>query len=335
MCIGIPRFGRIIVGLTVLSLVAAATASGQGESTTEQTQQTEGLVKVPVELKPPAGDTRRTLDPWAPPDIDTLRLPAEEAANCPLSEVISKAGERVEEFVHNLDRFSATEIIHHQPVNRSGKLQVPEIQNFNYVFTMKQAPDGYMISEENRDMSNSPNGFPDQVATLGTPGLVLVFHPHYVGDFRMNCDGLGSWHGQPAWQIRFEELPDRPHRMSVLVIDRKSYDLRLRGIAWILADSYQVAHLEFDLAETIPKVRLRLDHQVIEYLPVSFPDSGTTIWLPSSAELYMDFRGHRFYRRHSYTNFKLFSVMVDEKFGTLRSHAEALPRYPNESVTKK
>jgi hypothetical protein len=318
MCIGIPRSCRIIAGLTLLSLVAADTALAQDVSTTGQTLQTEGLVKVPVDLIPPKGDTRKTLDPWAPPDIDTMQLPVEEAASCSLPDVVSKAGVRVEEFVRNLDRFSATEVIHHQPVNRSGKLKVPEVQNFNYVYSMKPAPDGYMISEENRDMSKSPSGFPDQVATLGTPGLVLVFHPHYIGDFRMSCDGLGNWHGIPAWQIRFEELPGRPHRMSVLVIDGKSYDLRLRGIAWILADSYQVAHLEFDLAETIPKVRLRLDHQVIEYLPVSFPGSDTTIWLPSSAELYMDFRGHRFYRRHSYTNFKLFSVDVEEKFGALR-----------------
>jgi hypothetical protein len=106
--------------------------------------------------------------------------------------------------------------------------------------------------------------------------------------------------------------------MSDIVINGKSYDMRIRGIAWILQDSYQVAHLEIDLAETIPKIRLRLDHQAIDYQPVFFPQSDTTIWLPSSAELYMDFRGHRFYRRHSYTNFKLFSVKVQQEFGGLR-----------------
>jgi hypothetical protein len=36
----------------------------------------------------------------------------------------------------------------------------------------------------------------------------------------MNCDGLGDWHGQGAWQIRFEELPDYLHRMSSISIDR-------------------------------------------------------------------------------------------------------------------
>ena len=101
-------------------------------------------------------------------------------------------------------------------------------------------------------------------------------------------------------------------------MDGTAYDVRLRGIAWILEDTYHVVHLEFDLAETIPKIRLRLDHQIIDYLPVSFPQSDTNIWLPSSAELYLDFRGHRFYRRLSYREFKLFSVKIQEQFGNPR-----------------
>jgi hypothetical protein len=307
-----------IFGLTMLCLASADTASAQRESTSKQNPESNGLLSVPVDLKPPAVNTRSTFDRWAPPDIDVMQLPAAETENCSLTNIVSQAGIRVEELVHNLDRFSATEVIRHQPVNRSGKLQHPEIQKFNYVYSMREGSDGYMISDENRDLSKNPNGFPDQIATIGSPGLVLVFHPNYVRNFHMSCEGLGDWHGQPAWQIRFEELPDSLHRMSRIIMDEKSYDVRLRGIAWILKDSYQVVHLEIDLAETIPKIRLRLDHQVIEYLPASFPKSDTTIWLPSSAELYMDFRGHRFYRRLTYTDFKLFSVKVQQQLGDPR-----------------
>jgi hypothetical protein len=307
-----------IFGLTLLCLVSVDTAIAQRESPSKQNLESNGLLNIPADLKPPAVNTRSTLDQWAPPDIDGLQLPAAEAASCSLPDVVSQAGVRVEEFVHNLDRFSATEVIQHQTVNHSGKLQRPEVQKFNYVYSMREGSDGYMISEENRDLSKNPNGFPGQIATIGSPGLVLVFHPNYVKNFRMSCEGLGNWNGQPAWQIRFEELPACLHRMSLIIIDGKSYDVRLRGIAWILADSYQVVHMEMDLAETIPKIRLRLDHQAIEYLPVSFPKSDTKIWLPSSADLYMDFRGHRFYRRHTYMNFKLFSVNVQQQFGDPR-----------------
>jgi hypothetical protein len=314
----IPPWCPSVIGFGLLVLFAVDTAIAQHEGTSEEDLRSKGVMNVPTSKKPLAENTRGVLDGWVPPDIDAMQLPDLKAASCSLPDVVSKAGVRVEELVHNLDRFSATEVIQHQPVNRSGKLQHPEIQKFNYVYSMKEAPDGYMISEENRDLTKSSNGFPDQVATIGSPGLILIFHPNYVKDFRMSCEGLGDWHGQPAWQVRFEELPDCVHRMSDIIINGKSYDMRIRGIAWILGDSYQVAHLEIDLADMIPKIRLRLDHQAIDYLPVSFPQSDTTIWLPSSAELYMDFRGHRFYRRHTYTNFKLFSVKVQQEFGTYR-----------------
>jgi hypothetical protein len=276
------------------------------------------MIGSPSDVNPPASNKRGNADSWAPADIDALQLNVAEGATCSLPDVVSRAGIRVEEFVRNLDRFSATEVIQHQPVNRSGKLQQPEIQKFNYVYSMKEGPDGYMISDEERDLRTNTNGFPDQVATLGSPGLILIFHPNYLRNFRMSCEGLGDWHGEPAWQVRFEELPDRQHRMSQIIMNEKDYPLRLRGIAWILDDSYQIVHMELDLAETIPKIRLRLDHQLIDYHPVSFPQSDATIWLPASAELYLDFRGHRFYRRLSYTNFKLFSVKVEQQISRPR-----------------
>ena len=77
----------------------------------------------------------------------------------------------------------------------------------------------------------------------------------------------------------------------------------------------QVARLESDLADEIPKIRLRLQHQEVEYRPVPLPDSKAQIWLPSSTEMYMDFIGRRFYRRHSFTNLKFFSVKVEQMFG--------------------
>src|SRR6266851_4662809 len=163
----IHPFRLSIIGLTLLSLVTVNTAVAQREEATKQDLQTKSLIGVPADVKSPAENTHSTLDPWPPANIDALKLPVAEAASCSLPDVVSQAGVRVEELVHNLDRFSATEVIQHQPVNRSGKLQRPEIQKFNYVYSMKEGSDGYMISEEDRDLGSSPNGFTDKVATLG------------------------------------------------------------------------------------------------------------------------------------------------------------------------
>lgn len=162
--------------------------------------------------------------------------------------------------------------------------------------------------DEFRNGSLSLEPFPSHIATTGTPSLVLIFHPLYVNNFKMQCEGLGQWRGEPAWQVRFEQRADRPNLNYSFTVDRVGYSVNLRGRAWILANSYQVARLETDLEESIPKIRLRLDHQSVEYRPVESPANHLQLWLPSSTELYMDFLGRRFYRRHSFSDFKLFSV---------------------------
>ena len=252
--------------------------------------------------------------PWPPADVDEFVPPASSNPPCSLPQVLARAGHRVEQLVQDLDRFTATEVVQHHKVDKAGRLQDPEMSRFDYLVFLSQRPSGLMKVEEYRKGRSAGDQFPDHVATEGTPALVLIFHPRYTQNFSMSCEGLGDWQGKPAWQVRFEQR-DPNRSMISLVMAGRAYNLKIRGRAWILADSYEVARLETDLAETIPAIRLRLDHQSVEYSPVRFPKSKVEIWLPSSTELFMDFLGHRFYRRHTFTDFNLFSVKIDQQFG--------------------
>ena len=231
---------------------------------------------------------------------------------CQLPQVLARASRRIENLAKDLDRFSATEVVQHQKVDHSGRLHDPETIRFNYLVSLSQKPSGTLSVEEYRKPRGEHDEFPDHVATEGTPSLVLIFHPRYVNNFTMACEGLGEWRGQPAWQVHFEQR-DLKHSMIAMVMNDRSYNVRIRGRAWILADSYEVARLETDLAEDIPEIRLRLDHQTVEYAPVRFPKSKVEIWLPASTELFMDFQKHRFYRRHTFTDFTLFSVKIKQQ----------------------
>jgi hypothetical protein len=201
----------------------------------------------------------------------------------------------------------------HQPVDHLGHMGPVMATQFNYLVSYTEDPTGPLHVDEFRNGSLSFDPFPNHIATVGTPSLVLVFHPRYVNNFKMECEGLGQWHGQPAWQVRFEQRADRPNLTYSFSVDRATYAVNLRGRAWILAGSYQVARLETDLVQSIPKIRLRLDHQSVEYRPVKTSAKNLQLWLPSSTELYMDFQGRRFYRKHSFTDFKIFSVDTQYK----------------------
>jgi hypothetical protein len=61
------------------------------------------------------------------------------------------------------------------------------------------------------------------------------------------------------------------------------------------------------------EIQLLSQHQIVDYAPVKFTRSKTELWLPKSAELYFDFRRHRYYRRHSFDHYMLFTTDTEEK----------------------
>jgi hypothetical protein len=58
----------------------------------------------------------------------------------------------------------------------------------------------------------------------------------------------------------------------------------------------------------VPQIKLAADYTAVEYGPVRFQGKNVEMWLPKSAEVYSDWRGRRFHRRHSFSKYMLFSV---------------------------
>jgi hypothetical protein len=129
----------------------------------------------------------------------------------------------------------------------------------------------------------------------------------------MVCEGLGELRGQPTWLVHFKQREDRPAQMHDYRVGGELYSLKLKGRAWITADKFQIARIESELVSPVPQIRLAGEHQVVEYGPVPFTKRNVQLWLPQSAEIYLDFRRHRYYRKHSFDHYMLFAVDADEK----------------------
>ena len=130
---------------------------------------------------------------------------------------------------------------------------------------------------------------------------------------------------EPTWQVHFRQRPDKPARLRGYTIGRANYALALRGRAWIATDSFQVLGLETDLVAPLPAIRLKAEHDIIEYAPVKFTKNNQELWLPASAELFVDFHGHRIHRRHSFRDYRLFSVDSTQKISDPKEALEANP----------
>jgi tetratricopeptide (TPR) repeat protein len=275
--------------------------------------------------------SRTEVSNWLPPDVDE-KVPAVEAgASCKIDDVLREAGKRIEEFVASVDRFTSTEFVTHEAIDKWGMAASPEKRKFEYLVSVKEVKPGYLNVDEYRSNTNhSAVDFPGGVETHGLPALVLIFHPYNAANFEMSCEGLSHWNGKPAWQVHFRQRSDKPNwiRSYKIGMTGPSYSIALKGRAWIAADSFRVTRLETDLIAPVPEIRLVADHTAIEYGPVEFKNRKVELWLPKTAEVYYDWRGKRTYRRHSFSNYLLFAVDDKQQIADPKAAAESTVNPP-------
>src|SRR5579872_2274713 len=254
-----------------------------------------------------------TLKSWQPPGVDDVTPAIASNVECPATQVIEESGKRVQEFVNDVQRFAAVEDLFHQALDSFGIPVRTETRKYNYVASISEPEPGFIAVDEYRAEKLTLNGYPDQIASSGFAALALVFHPDMRGNFAMTCEGLGDWRGQATWLVHFRQREDRPSRMHSYKIGNQVHSVDLKGRAWITADKFQIVRIEADMVRPMPEIQLISEHQAVEYGPVPFPKKNTALWLPKSADIYFDFRKHRYYRRHSFDHFMLYSVETEEK----------------------
>lgn len=254
---------------------------------------------------------------WLPPGVDENVPRVALGSACNLEDVLQKAGQRIQEFVKNVERFTATESLVHDTIGKSGEVSRTEKRQYNYLVSIEQIRSDLFDVEEYRSSSSSADA-PGGIITRGLPALVLIFHPYYSGTFSMKCEGLANLNGKPAWQIYFRQRADQPNRIRSYKIGENgpSHPVALKGRAWFDADTYQIIGLQSDLIDALPDLRLTVDHVTLEYGPVHFGSRGVDMWLPQTAELYSDLRGKRIHRRLNFTNYLLFAVDDKERIST-------------------
>lgn len=254
-----------------------------------------------------------SIQTWHPIGVDASQPPVTAGVNCPADQVIEQAGERVKELVDGLSRFDATESMIHEDLDEFGVPKNRTSLKFDYVASITEKKPGVLLVDEYRTWKSRGEDFPDHIATRGLPALAFVFHPELRDNFEMKCEGLGSWNGAATWLVHFQQREDKPHHTQEYVVNGHVFPVSVKGRAWIGADNFQIVRLESDLVRPIPEIQLFSQHWSVDYGPVHFIKQNQELWLPKNADLYFDFLKHRYYRRHTYDHFMLFSVDTEEK----------------------
>jgi hypothetical protein len=267
---------------------------------------------VPVPLTPfrdvSAASAPSAASSWLPASIDDVVTAPDPNTECPLQVILRGVGERMTQFVSNMEKFTATERVEHFNVDSKGVRRPVDKRTFAYVVAISQNPRELFVLDEFRNGTADPSLFPARIATNGLPALALIFHPLLAGDFKFECEGLGQWKGKAAWKVHFLQRPDRPSRIRAYVIAGRMYQIPLKGRVWIDPGTLQIVHLESELVAPNKKIQLAHERCSIDYALVEFRSQKQEFWLPQTAELWVERNGHRFYRQHTFTDFKVFSV---------------------------
>jgi VWFA-related protein len=251
---------------------------------------------------------------WDPPKVDAPLHSLDSSSPCPLSGVLKQAGARAEELVANLQNFTAQEKIEYRLFRNVTDLLESGSGTFDYVAVYDQRPEGLSVQESRTPERGSREPFSTQ--DIGLPELALIFLPNFQGDYDLSCEGASEWNGRPTWIVHFQQRKDRPGHTASFIVRGVVYTAKLKGRAWIAADSSQdsgeVMHLETSLMEAVPAANVRQMYLSIDYAPVQFRTENTRVWLPQTANAFGDFGDHRTIMYHTFTNFLLFSVHTDQ-----------------------
>jgi tetratricopeptide (TPR) repeat protein len=266
---------------------------------------------------------------WFPPSVDEALPLVEPGIGCSLDDVLGKVSANVKAFPALVDRFTATEMLLHEDMSEAGYITHAENTSFNYLASIRELQGKYLDVEEYRNGSMGTDMFPSRVASTGLPALVLIFHPLLISDFEMKCEGLSRINGRFAWQVHFRQRGDQTSRIRVYRLNGRVFPIFLKGRAWIDANNFQVVRLETDLREPYPDLRLLAEHLVMEYGPVQFKTRNEQLWLPTSADYYRISSNRRIHRRHSFSDYVLFSVEDKQKIGE-PSKEKTAPQAPPE-----
>ena len=277
---------------------------------------------------PPQKKQKSREQLWSPPDVDARLTSISSAQPCSLPDVLAHAGERAQELVDNFPKFTAHEKIQFDELDSYAaamgpdggaaydySLKVDEATDFDYVVSLEQMP-GAILFDENLQPAAGAKPLTVNPPVQGLTSIALIFHPYYQSDYNMRCEGLGDWNGTPAWVIHFVQRKDKPSRTRGYVTPQIVFPEKLRGRAWIAADSYQILHIDTNLLEP---VLLRQDQTVdsdsvsVDYGPVEFRGQNVQLWLPQSAETFTEVARTRVVTKDTFSDFALFSVEIKLK----------------------
>ena len=197
--------------------------------------------------------------PWAPPNVDSRDYPVSTVA-CNVNDVLDRAMIRVTSQLGNLEKFTSTENISHQEIDKQGVPGEIKSRKFSYIVFVLPYKQNSVFLEESRDGQANTAAFPTSLATVGLNSLgvsvLQLLQPVYRAGFGYQCEGLATVRGEAAWQVWFEEKPGTETGVRRWQRQGTIYNIPIKGRIWLSTTTFDILRIETDLREPLPHTRV-------------------------------------------------------------------------------
>ena len=259
-----------------------------------------------------------------PPDL--IRGLAPALNQDPLSDILNKAGSRIEEMVKNFPNTSSQESIHQEKLARRSGLGDAQNQKFRYLCVVPQEAWGPSFVEYRADFAGNeaaPKGLSEGfMLTKGFASTALFFHPSYRNESNFVYLGSMALNGRSTYVMAFAQIPGKAHLKGDFFKGQIRATTFSQGLAWIDASTYQIIRMHTELLAPLSELHLENETMDIEFNEVHFNQTQYAFWLPASVTVTLGWNGRQLRNTHAYSDYKVFNVDATEKIGKPKASAQ-------------
>ncbi|HUI41212.1 MAG TPA: tetratricopeptide repeat protein [Terriglobia bacterium] len=251
------------------------------------------------------------------------------ASQADLAAILQNTGQYVQRFFASFQNTASVENIREEQVAKDGKIKDSMDQKFQYLLLASPARSGLGLEEFRTDLHGAraapvglQSGF---MLTSGFASASVLFHPAYQTGARFRYLGRQSVNGHACYVVAFAETPEKAQMIERFNTSDESVLVIFQGLAWIDTQNYRIIRLRTDLLKPQTKIRLERQTTEITYDAVQFKQVASALWLPSSVEVTVEWKGRTYRNMHRYSDFRLFNTATQEKIAPVKVPEQAPP----------
>lgn len=231
----------------------------------------------------------------------------------PLDRLLDRAGVSVARFLDQLGEVHCNETVLQEKINLKGKTEEHLQSSYDYLLLTQfhgSEPLMYEARQAQREAHAKKNV--SMLVTNGFATQLLVFHPYYQPSFAFERLPDVTIGGKTYVQVHFQHVRGRL-TPAVLLLRGREYPLSLAGTARIDPQTGAVTHISTELGASMDDLGLKSFRTEVDYSEVNFPRNPKSYWLPQQATVEVNTARQHWKNQHRFSDYRLFSVNVEEK----------------------